>query len=174
MSRAIALPTIYLGILAIGLIWAAISDLARRRVPNLASAFVLLSGLVVDSVFFGVRGALGGLAASFIVLFALYGFWRAGAIGGGDVKLAAAVGAWVGLSRLAWFGLSSAIAGGLVAVICYMLAPRSTRADVRANLVLAGLHGEMPPPQVVRRKQAVVVPYAVAIATGATVALLVV
>jgi prepilin peptidase CpaA len=110
-----------------------------------------------------------------LLLFGLFGIWRAGAIGGGDVKLAAAVGAWVGLSHLVWFVLAAALAGGVVAGICFLLAPASTRAEVKANLVLAGLQGELPPQTTVsRRKQTAAVPYAVAIAAGAAVALLVV
>lgn len=168
-----AIPTAHLGVLAIGLGWAAISDLARRRVPNVASAFVFVTGLGVQGLDLGARGALGGLGASAILLFGLFGIWRAGAIGGGDVKLAAAVGAWTGLSHLLWFVLASALAGGVLAGIGFLLASPSTRADVKANLVLAGLHGDLPPRSVSQRKPGVAVPYAVAIAAGATVALLV-
>jgi prepilin peptidase CpaA len=171
----IALPVAHLGVLGVGLTWAAITDLARRRVPNVVSAFVFVSGLGIRALDLGAGAALSGLAASVILLFALYGLWRARAIGGGDVKLAVAVGAWIGLSHLVWFVLASAVAGGVVAGICYLLAPASTRAEVKANLVLAGLQGDLPPPPTVsQRKQAAVVPYAVAIAAGAAVALLVV
>jgi len=46
---------------------------------------------------------------------------------------------------------------------------------VKANLVLAGLHGDMPPQaSLSQRKPTVAVPYAIAIAAGAAVALLVV
>jgi len=168
-----ALPITHLTVLAAGLIGASATDLARRRVPNAISAFVFVTGLAVRGYDLGAGGALGGLAASTILLFALYGLWRARAVGGGDVKLAAAVCAWIGLSRLPWFVLASAVAGGIVAVACYLLAPASTRADVRANLVLAGLQGNLPPPEAVaRRKPGAAVPYAVAIAAGAAVALL--
>ena len=89
------------------------------------------------------------------------------------MKLAAATGAWVGLSQLVWFALAGALAGGVVAVVCYLFAPAAARADVRANLVLAGLHGELPPDVASHRKGQVSVPYAVAISAGAAVALLV-
>ena len=111
-----ALPITHLTVLAAGLIGASATDLARRRVPNAISAFVFVTGLAVRGYDLGAGGALGGLAASTILLFALYGLWRARAVGGGDVKLAAAVGAWIGLSRLPWFVLASAVAGGIVAV----------------------------------------------------------
>jgi prepilin peptidase CpaA len=173
MSRMNALPITHLTVLAAGLVGAAISDVARRRVPNAISAFVFVTGLAIRGYDLGAWGALGGLAASVILLFALYGLWRARAVGGGDVKLAAAVGAWIGLSQLLWFVLASAVAGGIVAAVTYLLSPASTRADVRANLVLAGLRGDLPPPEAVsQRKQGAAVPYAVAIAAGAAVALL--
>jgi prepilin peptidase CpaA len=109
-----------------------------------------------------------------LLLAVLYPAWRAGGIGGGDVKLAAATAAWVGLSHLVWFALSAAVAGGIVAAICYLLAPPSTRAEVRANLVLAGLQGNLPPSEASHRKGHVSLPYAVAIGGGAAVALLVI
>jgi prepilin peptidase CpaA len=116
---------------------------------------------------------LSGLAASVLLLAVLYKPWTAGGIGGGDVKLAAATASWVGLSHLIWFALASALAGGVVAAMCYLLAPPETKADVRANLVLAGVYGDLPPAAASHRKSRVSVPYAVAIAGGAAVALLI-
>src|SRR5262249_21818660 len=101
----------------------------------------------------------------------IYPAWRAGGIGGGDLKLAAATGVWVGLPHLLWFILATAVAGGLVAGICYLAARAPARAGGRANLLLAGLRGEVPSlPS--HRKGHSSVPYAFAIAAGAGVALL--
>lgn len=166
-------PIALLSLLGVGLLCAIVYDLRRRRIPNIISGLVFVSGVVVSVTFGGVAGGGSALAASLILLLALYQPWRAGGIGGGDVKLAAATGAWLGLSKLVWFVLSGAAAGGVVAAICYALAPAAVRADVRANLVLAGLHGELPPNVASHRKGKVSVPYAVAISAGAAVALLV-
>jgi prepilin peptidase CpaA len=106
------------------------------------------------------------------MLMVLYAPWKARAIGGGDVKLAIATGAWVGLHHLIWFVLAAALGGGVVAAVFYLFAPADTRAEVKANLVLAGLHGEMPA-VASHRKGHVSLPYAVAISVGAAVALLV-
>jgi hypothetical protein len=60
-----------------------------------------------------------------------------------------------------------------VAAVGYLRAPATIRGDVRANLMLAGMHGELPPAAASHRKSQVSVPYALAISAGAAVALLV-
>ena len=168
-----SLPIPLLSPLAVGLMWAVVCDLRRRRIPNVLSGAVFVAGLAISGYHGGASATLSGLGAAVLLLVALYKPCHAGGIGGGDVKLAAAVGAWIGLSHLIWFALATAVAGGIVAAVCYVLAPRATRADVRANLVLAGLHGELPPEATSHRKTQVSVPYALAISAGAAVALLV-
>jgi prepilin peptidase CpaA len=166
------LPTLVLSPLGVGLLWATVCDLRRRRIPNAISALVFASGLGANAYLHGILSLGSGLAASFLLLAVLFRAWRAGGIGGGDVKLAAAVGAWVGLAHLASFVLTSALAGGVVAAAVYLFASPAARADVKASLVLAAAHGRMPDVPS-HRKGHVSVPYAVAISAGAAVALLV-
>jgi prepilin peptidase CpaA len=166
-----AFPTSHLGVLGIGLLCAVVCDLRARKIPNLVSGFAFVSGLVVVGIDGGPRAVVSGLAASVLLIFALYLPWRAGGIGGGDVKLAAATAMWVGLPHLLWFVLATAVAGGVVAGIVYLTARAPARAEVRANLMLAGLHGELPA-LASHRKGHPSVPYAFAIAAGAGVALL--
>jgi prepilin peptidase CpaA len=168
-----SLPILHLTPLAVGASWAIVCDLKRRRIPNAVSGLVLVSGLGLQTFDNGWLAGLSGLAASFLLLAVLYKPWTAGGIGGGDVKLAAATASWVGLSQLIWFALAAALSGGIVAGVCYLLAPAAVKADVRANLVLAGVYGDLPPAAASHRKSRVSVPYAVAIAGGAAVALLV-
>ena len=133
---------------------------------------MLLSGLVVAIVDRGALAALSGIAAAALVLVALYRPWTLGGIGGGDVKLAAATGVWVGLGQLPWFALSTAVAGGVVALACYAVAGAPARADMRANLTLSVLRGELP--EVPTHRKHVSVPYALAIFAGAVVVFFVV
>lgn len=166
-------PTIpYLIPLGLGLLAATVFDLRRRRIPNAVAGFVFFSGLGVSGYLGGVTAALSGLAAAVILLALLFVPWKGGGIGGGDVKLTAATGAWVGLSHLVWFILAVAVAGGVVAAVFYLFASPVARQEVKANLVLAGLHGEMPT-KATHKKGHLSVPYAVAISAGAVVALLV-
>lgn len=161
----------YLVLLALGLVCAVVCDLRWRRIPNAVAASVLLTGLGMRGFEGGIRAFLSGMAAAAILVVVLYRPWRGGAIGGGDVKLAAATGAWVGLSLLIWFSLATLIAGGVVAGFCYLLARAPARAEVRANLIIAAVHGDLPPVPS-HRKGHLSVPYAVAIAAGAAFALL--
>jgi prepilin peptidase CpaA len=159
--------------LGLGLVWAVVEDLRRRRIPNVVAGFVFATGLGMSGFDGGIRALLSGLAASVIVTIVLFAPWKAGGLGGGDVKLAAATGAWVGLSQLVWFALATALAGGVVAGVCYLVARGPARAEVRANLILAALHGDLPA-EASHRKGHISVPYAIAIAAGAAVALVVV
>lgn len=168
-----AFPVPHLIPLGIGLLAAVVYDLRSRRIPNVVSGFVLVSGLVTDGVDGGARAILSGLASFLVLAVAIYPAWRAGGIGGGDLKLAAATGIWVGLPHLLWFILATGAAGGIVAGICYLAARAPARAEVRANLMLAGLHGQLPA-VASHRKGHPSVPYAFAIAAGAGIALLVV
>ena len=172
------LPIPHLVPLGLALAWACVCDLRRRRIPNAVTGIVFLSGLLVQGLDggagFGGRlsASLSGFAAAGVLAVALYRPWSMGGIGGGDVKLAAATGAWVGLGKLVWFALATAASGGVVAVVCYLAARAPARAEVRNNLTLAVLHGDLPSIPA-RRAGHVSIPYAVAIAAGAVVAFLV-
>lgn len=167
------LPIIHLGLLATGLSAAIIWDVRCRRIPNAICAFVFLSAIVVRAVDQGGLAALSGAGVAVLVVATLYRPWRLGGIGGGDVKLAAATGAWVGFAQLPWFALSTAAAGGLVALVCYFIGRAPARAEIRANLTLAVLQNELPPVPS-HRAGHMSVPYALAIACGAVVTFLLV
>jgi len=158
--------------LGLGLGAAVVSDLRRRRIPNAVAGFVFLSGLVFRAYHLGLVAVLSGLGASALLLAFLFAAWKRGGIGGGDVKLAAATGTWVGLSHLVWFVLGATLTGGLVSAVFLLFATPAARAEVKANVMLAGLHGELPT-VATHKKGHLSVPYALAISAGAVVALLI-
>jgi prepilin peptidase CpaA len=168
-------PLPHLVPLGVALAWASVTDLRRRRIPNAVTLAVFASGLVVRGIDseggHRLLAVLSGLVASVVVVLALFRPWSAGGVGGGDVKLAAGVAAWVGVEKLVWFALTTAASGGVVALVCYLAARAAVRADVRTNLTLAILQGSLPPVSGERGRGAAV-PYALAIAAGAIVALL--
>jgi len=99
------------------LLVAAVYDVRFRRIPNWISVTGVAIGLALNAFLFGLPGvwlSLGGLGLGFGVYFLLY---LIRAMGAGDVKLMAAVGAMVGWQD--WFGifLITAILGGLMALI---------------------------------------------------------
>jgi prepilin peptidase CpaA len=92
-------------------------DLMRREIPDALSA-LLLAWAATATAFgwheVGWLELLGGLAAGFAV--SLIGF-AAGALGGGDVKILAALGACLGLGRLLPALFWVAVAGGALGVV---------------------------------------------------------
>lgn len=103
--------------LMVPLLWAMLEDLRCRRVPNIVPvALVLL--FVGRTVATGDHARWLPAVAAAVVLFApLFLAWTRGWIGAGDVKLAAALGLWVGLVGLPVFVLTTALLGGLLALI---------------------------------------------------------
>ena len=83
-------------------IWLAGVDAYRRRIPNLASYGLLVTGLVV--AFASGRGDQALIASSICFLPSLAGFYI-GVVGGGDVKLLAGLGAWLGPHEAMWLVL---------------------------------------------------------------------
>ena len=96
---------------------ACVTDLRTRRIPNVLTFGGALAGLAFHAATGGVGGfsqAIGGWtvgAMVFAIPFAL------GGLGGGDVKLLAALGAWLGPSTAIWLALYTGVAGGISAVV---------------------------------------------------------
>jgi prepilin peptidase CpaA len=96
---------------------AAVIDVCCRRIPNWLVFPFLLAGVLSACERHGLAGLANSLEA--IALAALtFGIlcWL-GAMGMGDMKLFAAVGAWVGLAQLGAALLITAIAGGVLSLI---------------------------------------------------------
>jgi len=92
-------------------------DLRVRRIPNVLSGGGVLAGVVLNLLFFGTRGILPSLSGVAVIVGVLLAPFALGGIGGGDVKMMAAIGAFVG-PRLALESLmAGVIVGGMVVVI---------------------------------------------------------
>jgi len=92
------------------------TDLWARRVPNMLTFGTAAAALAFHLVVGGWAG-LGWSAAGwltgmllFLPLFALRG------LGGGDVKLLGALGAWLGPGSTVWIAIYAALAGGVLAL----------------------------------------------------------
>lgn len=98
------------------LVLACISDVRTRRIPNALT----FSAIVCALLFHALTGGLGATGLSlagcflggalFFPMFALRG------MGAGDVKLLAAVGAWLGPSTVVMVALAASLAGGVIAI----------------------------------------------------------
>jgi prepilin peptidase CpaA len=95
---------------------AAIVDLRTRRIPNALTFGGAAAALVYHAFTSGPRG-LGLSAAGWAVGVALFlPMFLLRGMGGGDVKLLGAVGAWLGPTGALWGAFYSVMAGGLLAL----------------------------------------------------------
>ncbi|WP_161604589.1 A24 family peptidase [Roseiconus nitratireducens] len=73
---------------------ATVTDIRQYKIYNALTLPVLLGGIVYHLVGGGLASSLLGALVGFFILFIPY---LIGAMGGGDVKLMAAIGSWVGV-----------------------------------------------------------------------------
>ncbi len=102
--------------LAAVLVLAAAFDIRRGRIPNRLTYPAILGALAMHAVYGGWGGFIFGLEGLGVGFAPLILFYAAGRTGAGDVKLMAAVGAFLGPVGALWAFLLTAIAGGVYAV----------------------------------------------------------
>lgn len=128
---------------AVALIWAASTDMKHRRISNkLSLAIVALFGIfatvqIMDGVDWKVAVAWPVVAAAIVFLTGA-GLFAAKLMGGGDVKLMAAVALFAGPALSLTFILYVTLAGGLVA-LATLLHARLKAADAAAAKVPYGI-----------------------------------
>jgi prepilin peptidase CpaA len=96
------------------------TDLHSRRIPNLLTMGAAVAGFAFGFMTSGTSGLVqggGGWLAGFVLYLPLF---LLGGMGAGDVKLLAALGAWLGPQRVLWVALYGAIAGGVLAIATAM------------------------------------------------------
>jgi prepilin peptidase CpaA len=106
-------------------------DVRYRRIPNLLVLTTLVLGLVINATFQGWNGllaALAGMAVAFAPMLLLHVF---GAMGAGDVKLAGAIGAVIGVKLVPSTLVLIVMLGAVLAIYSMM----------RSRSVFSTLHG---------------------------------
>jgi prepilin peptidase CpaA len=157
---------------------ATFTDLRSRRIPNGLVLPFLLAGIVVSPIrpdwqggsdgfgWHGLGQCLAGLSLGLLINGIPF---LMGWTGGGDVKLFAAIGAWVGPVQFFWAFFFTALAGGIIVLVWAVYSSFLEKLFMRAGeLLLGGKQREMrcdPEPAFaspLKRKM----PYAPAIAIG--------
>jgi prepilin peptidase CpaA len=148
----------------------AVTDIRSARIPNRLTYTALLLALGLRTALLGLAGlksgATGMLMAGglFLLLYAL------GAMGGGDMKLIAAVGAWVGSTQVMMLIVAAALAGGILGIgrIIFTKMVGQTLRNIMRLLSYRLTSGLQPHPELsVRTSGSQRVPFGVAIAVGA-------
>lgn len=135
---------------------AAVTDARSGHIPNWLTLPALFSAPILAGMTMGSGGLLLSVTGLIACGFVPFCMFRAGAMGGGDVKLLAAVGAWTGpfvglevqlcslllatgfvLCRLAWRGNLKAAAKRTLLVAINPLRPAAKRVKPSEDLLTA-------------------------------------
>jgi prepilin peptidase CpaA len=145
-------------------------DVRYRRIPNPFVLATLASGIAINSIFGGLAGlygSVGGCALAFVLMFVLHIF---GAMGAGDVKLFAAVGAVTGASFVLPTFLVVVLTGGVLGVVSIIRAGVVLTTMQRVLQILVGLlPGWEMPKFAVPSDRRHTIPYGVAITIGSII-----
>jgi prepilin peptidase CpaA len=143
------------------------SDISARRIPNALVLALVIVGACVAATILRAPVGVGGAAAGFALGLALWApFWLLRVLGAGAVKLAAAIGTWLGPAGVLEASALAALAGGVLALA--VLARRRRVAALATGVALwaaALQRGQLTKPLV--NDKADLLPYGVALAVGA-------
>lgn len=145
------------------LAWAAVNDALWFRIPNavpiailaLYPLYLLVGGQGLAQLHWALALALG------VFLIGAFMFSR-GWMGGGDVKLLAALALWAGPARFPELIVMTSIAGGVLALVAFLPGRAAALSWLAMNLRIALQLPEAPRTATGRRT----IPYGVAIAVG--------
>jgi len=148
----------------------AVTDIHSARIPNRLTYTALLAALPLRTALLGLSGLKSGTIGMVVAggLFLL--LYMLGAMGGGDMKLMAAVGAWVGSTQVMTLILAAALAGGVLAIgrIIFRNRVGQTVRNMMLLIYYRLTSGLQPHPELnVKHSDSQRVPYGVAIAVGA-------
>ena len=114
---------------------AAITDVWKFKVYNALTLPMMVAGLLYHGIFDGRAGLAAsalGLSFGFAILLLFYAI---GAMGSGDVKLMAAIGAWLGMPLTFYVYIASALAGGVYAVALLVMSGGVREAVLHMQLL---------------------------------------
>jgi prepilin peptidase CpaA len=144
MSFSLPPPGTAALLLAVVLV-AAVYDVRYRRIPNWLNVTGVLAGIALNTFLYqglpGLGFALKGLFLAFGIYAVLYALH---AMGAGDVKLMAAVGAIVGWEN--WFGifLVTAVVGGIMSIILSVSRGRLKKTLFNVGFILSEMKSGRP------------------------------
>lgn len=145
-------------------------DVRYRRIPNPFVLATLAAGVTMNVIIGGMSGlysSLAGCGLAFMLMFLLHIF---GAMGAGDVKLFAAIGAVIGAKLVIPTFLVVVLVGGLLAVVSILRAGTVVTTMHRVLQIFVGmLPGWQMPKFAVPSNRQYTIPYGVAITLGSII-----
>jgi prepilin peptidase CpaA len=148
---------------------ATFTDLRSRRIPNWLVLPFMVAGGVISACLHGWHGVGQSLCGLVLGAFVFGIFFLMGGMGMGDVKLCAAIGAWIGPAQLFTALVLTGLVGGVMA-LCWAVYGGFLRelfkgsGDLIFGMKKRGLHPH--PELILANPLARKMPYAPAIAIG--------
>src|SRR5687768_18447072 len=96
---------------------ACVIDIRTRRIPNWLTFGAALAAFVYQFAVAGSAGLMTAGAGWLVGLAIFFLPFALGGLGAGDVKLVAALGAWLGWYDTVWLGLYTGVAGAVLAIV---------------------------------------------------------
>lgn len=96
---------------------ACVSDLRTRRIPNVLTLSAAGAAVLFHAATGGWSAVGWSLAGLFVGALLFFPMFALRGMGAGDVKLLAALGAWLGPGQVAAVALATSLAGGAIAII---------------------------------------------------------
>jgi prepilin peptidase CpaA len=162
-----------IAVLMANLALASVYDLLTRRIPNWLTLPGTLAGLSLNWWVGGYDGLLTGFFGLSTGFFLLFFFYLLGGMGGGDVKLLALVGSFLG-PRFAFYAFVwMALSGGILAVgsLIYKRAFSQTARNLKSLLLGWILRTGQSASQIhLQNPSLIKLPYGLAIAIGTALA----
>jgi prepilin peptidase CpaA len=92
-------------------------DVRTRRIPNALNLGAAAAAVCFAFVHAGLPGLTTALAGWFLAAALFFPFFAVGGMGAGDVKLLAAIAAWLGPLDAIYLAFFSSLAGGVAALV---------------------------------------------------------
>jgi prepilin peptidase CpaA len=147
-------------------------DVRYRRIPNAFVLATLAGGVAMHAIsggFPGIATSMSGCVLAFVLMFALHVF---GAMGAGDVKLFAAIGAVTGVGLVLPTFIVVVLTGGLLAVVSMIRGGFVKTTMFRVMQIFVGLlPGWQMPKFSVPADRRHTIPYGVAITMGSIISI---
>jgi prepilin peptidase CpaA len=114
---------------------AAVLDVWKFKVSNAVTVPLLVSGLLYHGLAGGPSEFAGSMLGMVFGFGILIGFYILGGMGAGDVKLLAAVGAWLGMPHTFYVFIASSLATGVYALVLVLASGRLGETWVSLQLL---------------------------------------
>lgn len=146
-------------------------DLRYRRIPNVYVLATMICGLVTNAIMDGWRGVLSSLVGAVFAFCLMLILHVLGALGAGDVKLFASIGAVIGMNIVLLAFVVVVITGGALAVISILRFGTVIESAQRVSFIFFSLLTLRAPHLTAPTDRKQTIPYGVAITLGSLISL---